>query len=160
MINISNKDEIRKTDDIINTKLIALDNAYDEDDDCKSIKMDKNPFEKIGGYAGIDIADILKTLQEKSEFKKPEKRTEKWDRLEKLWDEFGKLIQPDYLDDANLEGILRCMDSILAIDPKNYGALHNKGMALGDLNRKEEALACYDEVFKHGNDHIALYGKG
>ena len=115
--------------------------------------MKKDPFEDIGGYANIDIADMLQTLQEKPEFKKPEKRTEKWDRLEKLWDEFGKLIQPDYLDDANLEGILRCMDSILAIDPKDYGALHNKGIALGYLNRKEEALACFDEA-RHSFLHL------
>ena len=88
--------------------------------------MKENPFENIAAKSDIDIADMWKTLLGKTEFKKPEKRTEKWDRLEKLWDEFGKLIQPDYLDDANLEGILRCMDSILAIDPKNYGALHDK----------------------------------
>ena len=39
--------------------------------------MDKNPFEKIGGYASIDISDMLKTLQEKSEFKKTENQTMK-----------------------------------------------------------------------------------
>ena len=127
--------------------------------------MKENPFEKIAAKSDIDIADMLKTLQEKTEFKKPEKRTEKWDRLEKLWDEFGKLIQAESkeyadLSNDNLEGILRCMDSILAIDPKNYGALHNKGTALGYLNRKEEALACFDEILKvDPSNHNALYKK-
>ena len=97
--------------------------------------MDKNPFEKIGGYAGIDISDIFNII------KNPEPKKIVDSRVQKLWDEFGQTVDDE-------EETLRYMSSILAIDPKDFNALQNNAISLGRLGRNEEMLEHCDELLK------------
>ena len=98
--------------------------------------MKENPFEKIGGYANIDISDIFNII------KNPEHKKTVDSRVQKLWDEFGKIKSTDE------EETLRYMSSILAIDPKDFNALQNNAISLGRLGRNEEMLEHCDELLK------------
>ena len=104
--------------------------------------MDKNPFEDIAAKSNIDIADALKTLLDKTEFKKPEPKKTDDKRVQKLWGEFGKIKSTDEKE------TLRYMSSILAIDPKDFNALQNNAISLGRLGRNEEMLEHCDELLK------------
>ncbi len=56
---------------------------------------------------------------------------------------------------------IQCYDSILSIDPFNFGALHNKSVVLKSLNKLDEALLCYEKILeKNPNDETALAFKG
>ena len=47
------------------------------------------------------------------------------------------------------------------MDPKDLDALNNKGVALNDLGRYEEALTWYDKALAIDPKHVyALYNKG
>ena len=98
--------------------------------------MAKDPFEKIGGYANIDISDIFNII------KNPEHKKTVDSRVQKLWDEFGKIKSIDEKE------TLRYMSSILAIDPKDFNALQNNAISLGRLGRNEEMLEHCDELLK------------
>ena len=78
--------------------------------------MDKNPFEKIGGYAGIDIAGMFNTIKHTE----PKKIDDS--RVQKLWDEYEKVKSPGVHAGSLIWSdtkILDHMESILAIDPKD-----------------------------------------
>ena len=47
------------------------------------------------------------------------------------------------------------------MDPEHIDAWYNKGLALGELEKYAEAIACYDEAIKLYPEYLlALYGKG
>ena len=70
-------------------------------------------------------------------------RTERNDAVEKLWDEYTELIKQEGKSDE----IIRCMDSIIQLDPKDVDAWHNKGFALGLLGiLEEDAIECFDKA--------------
>ena len=107
--------------------------------------MDKNPFEKIGGYAGIDIAGMFNTIKHTE----PKKIDDS--RVQKLWDEYEKVKSPGVHVGSLIWSdtkILDHMESILAIDPKDLDALRNKGIILMRLERYEELLEHSDELLK------------
>ena len=58
-------------------------------------------------------------------------RSEKWDRIEKLWDEYTELVKQE----GNFAKIIDCMDSIIQLDPKDAAAWNNKGFALAVLGK-------------------------
>ena len=72
-------------------------------------------------------------------------RSEKWDKIEKLWDEYTELIKQEGKEDE----IIRCMDSIIQMDllyKTQVLAWVNKGKALYELGRPEEAIECFDKA--------------
>ena len=79
-------------------------------------------------------------------------------KIEKLWDEFAELKKQE---DKEYE-IIRCMDSIIQLDPKDVDAWHNKGFALGLLGiLEEDAIECFDKVIELDPKYVdAWYNKG
>ena len=57
---------------------------------------------------------------------------------------------------------LTCFDRALDLDPRSETAWFSKGLALSDLGRSEEALACFNHILEHLNpEHPwAWYAKG
>jgi len=57
---------------------------------------------------------------------------------------------------------MACFDRALALDPQSETAWFSKGLALGDLGRAEDALACFDHILHSLNpDHPwTWYAKG
>ena len=84
-------------------------------------------------------------------------RSEKWDRIEKLWDEYTELVKQE----GNFAKIIGCMDSIIQLDPKNAYAWGNKGIALANSGKSEEAIECYDNALEvDPKDARTWYNKG
>ena len=80
-------------------------------------------------------------------------RTERNDKIEKLWDEYTKLVKQEEPQDAkslNILGdeIIRCVDSIIQLNPKSVNAWHSKGSALSKLGKFEEAIECFDKIIE------------
>jgi tetratricopeptide (TPR) repeat protein len=61
---------------------------------------------------------------------------------------------------GNYEEAIAAIDRGLAIEPDDSGGLNNKGVLLGELNRPEEALACYERALRLREDAAAHYGVG
>tara|TARA_B100000586_G_C19801355_1_gene298256 strand:- start:38 stop:490 length:453 start_codon:yes stop_codon:yes gene_type:complete len=87
-------------------------------------------------------------------------RSEKWDRIEKLWDEYTELVKQEGKEDE----IIRCMDSIIQMDllyKTQVLAWINKGKALYELGRPEEAIECFDKAIElDPKKASAWYNKG
>ena len=99
-------------------------------------------FEKIAARFTKNPLEFKRQFTPRPEPSLP--RTEKWDKIEKLWDEYTKLVKQEGKDDE----IIRCMDSIIQLKPKNVHAWVSKGTALGMLGKQEEALKCCDKAIK------------
>ena len=87
-------------------------------------------------------------------------RSEEWDKIEKLWDEYTKLVKQEGKEDE----IIRCMDSIIQMDllyKTQVLAWINKGKALYELGRPEEAIECFDKAIElDPKKASAWYNKG
>ena len=115
-------------------------------------KQNIQPTESMPSTAG-NFEQLLAKFQENPiEFKnyimdrpKPSlTKTESNVKIEKLWDEYTKLKKQEGKSDE----IIRCMDSIIHLDPKVAFAWFGKGNALYDLEKYEESLECYDKSIK------------
>ncbi|MCG8365211.1 MAG: tetratricopeptide repeat protein [Pseudanabaenales cyanobacterium] len=79
------------------------------------------------------------------------------EEISQLWIEQGNILMAD--QDYNTA--IACYDQALAIKPDNSAAFYNKGTALDDLGRKEEAITCYDQALAIKPDYDkAFYNKG
>ena len=82
------------------------------------------------------------------------------DKIEKLWDEYAELVKQEGKEDE----IIRCMDSIIQMDllyKTQVLAWINKGKALYELGRPEEAIECFDKAIElDPKKASAWYNKG
>ena len=116
--------------------------------------MEKDSLEGVSEYSDIDLEEIRETI---IGYTKPKKiDLEKEPRIKKLWDEWDKLEEKN-----DLEGMLRCVNSILDIDNNNKTALHNKGCTFCDLFEYEKALECFHKLTEINPKYtVAWYNKG
>ena len=81
-------------------------------------------------------------------------RTERNDAVEKLWDEYTELVKQEGKSDE----IIRCMDSIIQLDPKDGYAWSSKGIALGILGKPEESIGCFDKAIELDPKYVFAWG--
>ena len=70
--------------------------------------------------------------------------TNKWDKLEKLWDEYNELIEQD----KSNEEILEKLTEIVKISPNQTGTWRIMGFFLWGLNRNDEAIEAFDRAIQ------------
>ena len=111
--------------------------------------MDKTEeFDAIEKIAARFTQDPLEFKREFTLSPEPSlTRSEEWDKIEKLWDEYAELVKQEGKEDE----IIRCMDSIIQMDllyKTQVLAWINKGKALYELGRPEEAIECFDKAIE------------
>jgi len=83
--------------------------------------------------------------------------TNKWDKLEKLWDEYNELIDQEDSD----EEILEKLTEIVKISPNETGTWRRMGSSLWRLGRSQEALEAFDRAIQLNVENVlAWFYKG
>ena len=108
-------------------------------------------------------------IEFKQQFTEPEKlsgkvrskslptRSERWDKIEKLWEDWDK-VQKQGGKPGEENSIL---DKLSELEPKDPNVWYNKGIALTALKKDEEAIKCYDKAIEFDPaDPDAWYNKG
>lgn len=85
------------------------------------------------------------------------------DKYDSIIKHINKLFNKanNLFNDGDYKGTINILNKILRLDASSSKAYLNKGLALSALERKTEAIACYDLAIKFKPDYAkALYNKG
>lgn len=85
------------------------------------------------------------------------------DKYDTIIKQINKLFNKasNLFNDKNYEGALNILNKILKLDTSSSKAYLNKGLALSALERKKDAIDCYDLAIKFKPDYAkAYYNKG
>ena len=79
------------------------------------------------------------------------------DQKARLLREYGRLLSTD---NKKCEDVLAYFDEAAALNPDFHEAWNSRGIALRDLGRYEEALACYDKAIEIKPDYFVWDNRG
>ncbi|MFX1237623.1 MAG: tetratricopeptide repeat protein [Promethearchaeota archaeon] len=112
------------------------------------------------------IIDDLKRLRNEEKFKEAIQIceelldiNEKDEQLNDLYIDilfrYGYYLNDEYIEEY--EKSIKIFEKIILLDPDNYKAIYNKGIALFNLGKFQTALECYNKVIKLKPDYKHVY---
>ncbi len=65
--------------------------------------------------------------------------------------------QRELHDLGKYQEAIKCYDKVIELEPDDYAAYYNKGLALHDLGKYKEAIDCYDKAIEIKLDYANAY---